>query len=111
MKTCAETLCGKEAKWRDSDNLEWCDKHRHSLVARISSDTMNTYTVVLVPPTGYKQKFVVRAEYCSSVDANGRSWLHFSVDGSNVRTIVIGQGMSYFMSGVDSEGNEVSIPK
>lgn len=72
---------------------------------------MKTYTVVLVPPTGYKQTFTVQADQCGVDHANGRTGLRFARDGipGRVKEIVIGQGMSYFVSATDSEGSEVSI--
>lgn len=35
---CAEKGCETPAIWRDADNCEWCDTHRHILVARISAE-------------------------------------------------------------------------
>ena len=32
---CAEDNCTEKVIWKDADNCCWCDKHRHSLAARI----------------------------------------------------------------------------
>jgi hypothetical protein len=60
MKRCAHEGCHRPAVWEDTDSLQWCHNHRHSLVSKLPTDPYipihgTVYTIIfVVAPDSYE---------------------------------------------------------
>lgn len=78
---CDEDGCNEPAIWRDAENQEWCDRHRHSLTARMPRDD-DMIVVEMVTPEGATDDDILTAvkELASGMDD-----LHRALGGSGLK--------------------------
>ena len=73
---------------------------------------INTFEVVIVPPSGYKQVLNIRGASCVKIEhRNGRSFLTFLQGNyTTIQHVTVGQQSSFMLTYYDDQGNIAALP-